>query len=159
GGAYAIVDFQVLAPFWNNNAAYTFGDGDFTGQKDLRFNMQFVPKITLGFNSCNGLGFRTYWWGMAVGAKDLSNFPTGTGTDTDRISQHPLGLGFDDVEQGDDFLVKAHLAMNVWNVEVTDRVEVGLWDLLVAGGLRYAHVAQRYDAFDAFGDFLQSGHN
>src|SRR5262249_22357671 len=68
GGIIADVAFQVLQPHWQNNPAF-FVDEDIELQKDFGFNMQFVPKFTLGYVGEGGLGIRTSWWGFAVGAK------------------------------------------------------------------------------------------
>lgn len=47
------------------------------------------------------------------------------------------------------------LELQVWDFEMTHNLQAGNWDLLFAGGLRWVHINQHYDAFvtgDAGGD-------
>ena len=64
-------------------------------------------------------------------------------------------------EFGDNVAADAHLNMNVWTFEVTQDYQWGPCTMMVAGGLRYAHIAQRYDAVDLTtpSRFVVSGHN
>jgi hypothetical protein len=159
GRLIADVYAMVLEPSWTNNPAF-ITTVDARRQTDFGFDMQFVPKISLGWLSGDGYGFRTTWWGFAEGATRVGLDPNGI-----LFSALPLGIGIADIAPGNTLVARAHLAMNVWDAEAIDLLESGCWSFLFAGGLRYAHVAQRYDATEFLGtsteieSSMSSGHS
>src|SRR5947199_180720 len=58
GHAIANFTFEVLAPYWANNPAVLANEegGGPALVRDFTFNMQFVPKISLGYLGGGGSG-------------------------------------------------------------------------------------------------------
>jgi hypothetical protein len=109
--------------------------------------------------SADGVGLRTTWWGFAESASRDSSVTA--------ISALPLLSAITNSNDGaviGPLQTRGHLNMNVWDNEVVYALECCKWDFLLGAGIRYAHIAQRYDAVvrNAAGtavDTLLSGHN
>lgn len=76
------------------------------------FDYQVAPRAWLGYQFAGGLGLRATWWGFDQG------LPPGG-----------LGAGFG-------------VEATTVDLEVTDSISLGKWDLLASGGLRYARLRQ-----------------
>jgi hypothetical protein len=168
GGVIADFSMMFLKPHWANNPALLAGTiftgiGTTTVQfEDFDFNMQFVPRVALGYMGACDVGVRTTWWGFAESASRASSVVA--------ISALPLITALTNETLNDGGTVigtleaRGHLNMNVWDNEVIYALQTGRWDFLLGAGLRYAHIAQRYDAYvrDGTGavvDTLLSGHS
>jgi hypothetical protein len=156
---YGDVGFSIMRPYFKTDPAFlvetTVGPTTVGRVIDFGLGTQFVPEINIGVVGCNGLGFRVGWWGFATG-----DHQTITGVAPFTTTAAPLGLRLF-VPGGDIGAADAHINMNVWTFEVTQDWQCVPCAMMVAGGLRYAHIAQQYDAVDLTvpTTFLLSGHN
>jgi hypothetical protein len=157
---YGDVGFSIMRPYFKTDPAFfvntQLGLPPTVGRViDFGLGTQFVPEINIGVVGCDGLGFRVGWWGFATGDHQTVTSP-GTA-----LSATPLG-SFSLGNAGNVLEAEAHLNMNVWTFEVTQDWQMGRCAMLVAGGLRYAHIAQRYDEVNLTSpstSFVDSGHN
>jgi hypothetical protein len=157
---YGDVGFSIMRPYFKTDPAFlietTTGPNTFVGRTiDFGLGTQFVPEINIGVVGCNDLGFRVGWWGFATGDHQAVTATFNT------FTAAPLGVPLSSVATGDTVAADAHLNMNVWTFEVTQDYHCGPCTVMIAGGLRYAHIAQRFDAVDLTDpiQFLHSGHN
>jgi hypothetical protein len=166
GGLQAGIGFYYIKPHFETNPAYTVSreaqDGTLQiRQSDFDYDYEFAPIIWVGFSNCDGLGVRArYWWYDNNASTLLGNDGT-VGID----SAAPLGLQNLSTTNGDVLLFATDLQIKVWDLEVTQAAKVWGWDLLLAGGLRYAHISQSYvhvelpTVGDTLVDAISSGHN
>jgi hypothetical protein len=155
----AEIGTAILWPYWKSNPAFVAGAAGpvaATRQTDFDYGAQFVPQISLGVQAAGGLGFRAGWWGFAVSDTAFATGPA--------ASAAPLGLQAVTLRPTDSLRAFSHLRLDVWDFEATEDLRVGPWSLVVAGGVRYAHLAEVYNATvrDAAGAPVQgvvSGHN
>src|SRR5262249_46455690 len=113
-----------------------------TEQINFDLGTQYVPRLSLGLVGANDVGFRVSWWGFATG--DHQEIPGGSPLLVSSAS--PLGLGFTaEPARILSFFADAPLNLNVWDFEVTYDWRSCAWSYLVSGGLRYAHLGERYD--------------
>jgi hypothetical protein len=170
---YAEVGFYILKPHWKNDPAFTafrtvftpgVGTSVTTHSTDFSDSTQFVPKISLGAAGPNGIGVRTSWWGFATGGH--ADFTVPADDNTFAISATPAGAFVESIfGPGSVLAASSRLRMDVWDLEVTKEWEGSSGSLLVSGGLRYAHIAQNYDATvivpadPAENESLTSGHS
>lgn len=154
-GIIASFGFWILTPRWSNNPAGYVDVSDFDSpsrEVDFGYNAHFVPRIDLGYNFSGGLGARVGWWGFAdSNTKTISpnaNQIYVTPADPMGIIPAMYAGGFENPVYFNTgtLIAQSELEMDVWDFEVTDQIRAGKWDILLSGGLRYAHVAQHYDA-------------
>jgi hypothetical protein len=167
----------LVQPYFANNPAVTVvrSIGDIQTQidrTDLRHHMNVAPELWLGYVGESGFGARLRWWYFRQGTSVAFDAPPGT--DDDNVffeSAAPLGLtAFTDNEgQAASVAVTSKLQLQVWDLEGTQTLRNGSWDLQLSGGLRLAHITQQYNAYvvgDSGGDdggpisaSLESGHS
>ncbi len=168
GGLIASFGFWILTPRWSNNPAGYLDNDSFSSphtEVDFGFNNQFVPRIDLGYIGSGGLGARIGWWGFSTSsAKTI--LPNANQTDltpADPLAIITTGDGEATFNSNGALLAQAKLHMDVWTFEAVDQIETGKWDVLLSGGVRYAHVSQQYNAVvtdaDGFAAAILSGHN
>jgi hypothetical protein len=157
------VGFSIMRPYFRRDPALllfaeTPGPNN-NVQRELDFGLgtQFVPRVSLGVVGCNDLGFRVNWWGFATGDHQAE-------TNTATLFVNAAGPLQLEGGPGDVVTADARLNMSVWDLELTQDWQVCQWTFLLAGGLRFAHIAQRYDAavVDSTGAFISAihaGHN
>ena len=154
------VGFSLMRPYFKSNpAAFAGVPGALNVGREIEFGLgtQFVPELSIGLISTNNIGFRTNWWGFATSDRQAVAGPPFLATAA------PLGLGLATGTPGGALVSRAALRMNVWDVEVVRDYCGDSWAVLVAGGLRYTHTNQRYDAdlrlASGAVETLRSGHN
>jgi hypothetical protein len=76
------------------------------------FDYEVAPRAWLGYQFAGGLGLRATWWGYDQGLP-ASSFAAGFGLEATTV-----------------------------DLEVTDAISLGKWDLLASGGIRYARLRQ-----------------
>lgn len=76
------------------------------------FDYQVAPRAWLGYQFAGGLGLRATWWGFDQGLP-ASGIASGFGLEATTV-----------------------------DLELTDAINLGKWDLLASGGLRYARLRQ-----------------
>ncbi len=177
GHFVAGIGFYYLQPYWERNPAYVatlnqlaggFGGGlagidlvatTLDDQQDFNYDAEIAPRVLLGYVSGDGLGVRARYWhfeqGDAIGV--VNNVPPiepaimVPGFTVQ--SAAPLGLGFESPSLAvlfgfpDVMVFEGDLELDVWDFEVTKDLQIGNWTLLASGGIRYAHLAQSYNAF------------
>ncbi len=170
GGIY------YIQPNFETNPAYgvskTTGITSTFRQVDFTYGLDVAPLAWIGYLSDCGFGGRVRWFQYDQGSSINVSPQTGeTITPAD-----PLGIG-GSLPSGlpsfskttDKLTFESGLAVNVWDFELMQHIACGQWDLLLAGGLRYAHVAQNFVAATnatVFGPLeakvrpeIRSGHN
>jgi hypothetical protein len=158
--------FYFLKPYFGGNQAFStrFTNTTTTAEssttttfsevRDFDNNPSFAPLIWIGYVTESGLGVRARWWNLSR-SDDVSALNTDTTGATTITSASPGGLSFTSPGRllehfgtgGDQLVFKSKLKMDVWDFEATQDIQAGCWTLLLSGGVRYAHVAQNYDAF------------
>jgi Legionella pneumophila major outer membrane protein precursor len=143
----ADVGFSIVRPYIKDNPAFfvsTAGNPAVARQMELNPATQFLPEISLSLVSPEDWGFRVNWWGFSTSDSELLTNPGRV------VTASPLGLGQALISQvpGDQFAAFSKLAMNVTDFEATRDFRGASWAITVAGGFRYAHIAQRYDAVE-----------
>jgi hypothetical protein len=181
GGWIAGAGVLILQPHWSNNPAYDRLGANTTDTQTLQSNVQTdfnvgaaaAPLLWLGYVGDNGIGIRARWSRLYDKNSLSLDSPAQTdSTTTTTYSAYPAGVGFSAVsspDYNDAFVFGSDLTMDVTDLEI-------LWDLhpargcLVFGaGVRYAHLAQNYNASwvstpldptqDTYTTTLTSGHN
>jgi hypothetical protein len=172
GGLIGGVGFYLVQPYFSNNPAYNVSvinataiTGGSTGtpppllstsRQDISHDMDIAPEIWLGYISDSGFGFRTRFWYFRQDTSQSLDVPTAAAnTNTIPIitSAAPLGLQIFSTNIGSNAIFDAtsKLDMQVWDLEALQDIRSGSWDLLLAGGLRLAHINQEYNAFASAG--------
>jgi hypothetical protein len=152
--------------------------------QDFSKEPQFGPRLTFAVETDSGLGLRTNWWHIDAPSPLLSfsnHDPSGNSLFQSApafgvpgfISPSGVGRSFGVVN--DVLSFGSHLNLHVWDWEVTQEWHSGPWNLLLAGGVRYAYISQNYlaERFNAGNgrlgtsrvvirqdsDVVQTGHN
>lgn len=153
------VGIYCICPYFENNPAFTVSTTSPTGpggtsrtvteRTDIRQHMEVAPQLWLGYVSDSGLGGRVRWWcfrqttdqGITVAA-------AAPNTVTFLESAAPLGFPafVDNEDRPASISVSSKLQLQVWDAEAMSSVRTGDWDLLIAGGLRFAHINQQYNS-------------
>lgn len=179
----------VVVPHFESNPAFTTtairsqgaGQPNVTVRRvdEFDYNWALSPRIWLGVENDSGFGLRTRWWHYDQSAPTLTTtndpIPLGSATLRQTVAgDSPLmaigpQTGLPGVlsiqEQGvagkaDVLVFTSDLRMDVWDFEATfSDIQMGQWQLLLASGVRYAHVSQHYNSFLAGNttQFLDSG--
>jgi hypothetical protein len=148
------VGVYLLRPHWDTNPAYavfraTPGDpAAFSSrqQKNFDWDTEAAPLVWLGWVTPSGCGVRGRYWEFDA------DVTTGVLNDSNALasvtiaSAAPLGLGVSGTTVGDRIGVESDLRLEVADLEATQAFDICQWSFLVAGGLRYASVTQRYHA-------------
>jgi hypothetical protein len=142
--------WHILRPVINDNAALTvtsFGvTTTATVSKNFQYGFKSDPSLWAGYRSCDGLGFSVTWFHM----DNSSQTETATQTSTNNVAP-PAGLPFPVVfivlPPGANVPITAtnDIKMDIWDFDVTQRVEVCHFDLTFGAGIRYMWIAQDYN--------------
>jgi Legionella pneumophila major outer membrane protein precursor len=144
-----------LQPYFQTNPAYgsvrnssVFRESQ---QQDFHYGMHAEPLAWLGYVSESGLGARVRWWQFNIS----SNAVVETAFRGPGVSSPPV-LGVQDFSsRGSNALAAfaSDLHLNVWDIELSHDFTFGHCGCLLAGGVRYAHMAQDYAAGIAYFGF------
>lgn len=147
---YTGFEFTFLKPHYEDNTALTLLDGNAAGDSiltDVGFehDTELAPRVYFGWRHCDGVGLRATWWSFDHEAEAVSASPDADGFG--RVS-HPEFSGVDISTNipTDVFSAASDLEATAIDIEATQEACVGGWDLVVAGGLRYADIEQGYRA-------------
>jgi hypothetical protein len=155
GGVY------VLYPHWETNPAYTVAKD--TGviqirQEDFSYNPGVAPLAWVSYTTCSGLGARARAWRFDE-SSSISIVNDGNST---YDSAAPLGLQNQSSTAGDRLTYASDLQISVVDLEVIQDLNLGLWNLRIAAGGRYAHMSQSYTHIEVpintQVDAISSGH-
>lgn len=147
--------------------------GETARRVDVKHHMVMAPLLWLGYVNDAGFGGRVRGWGFQEGTSQTEilapfsgQFKVGgqagqsvivaSGTLVTASSAAPLGLqAFADtlsIQHGPEataLTVTTKLSVQVGDLEVLQRFREADWSFLVAGGVRYVHLGQTYNAYDA----------
>src|SRR5262249_6548980 len=151
----------MVHPYFSANPAFATSHRQgaaLSGQATTTFDydVAFSPRVTLGLIGDNGLGFRSSWWRFEqheIIPNVLSQDATlNTTISTPTISGIPGFTSPGPVAQSlkffnDRLAFENHLGTQVWDWEATWKSQIGRWELVTAGGVRYAYLSQGYQAF------------
>lgn len=154
--------FYYLKPHFDTNPAFAkainvpsvTAASTTTTQENFNWDYSAAPLVWLEVGSSCGLGVRgRYWRFDDTPNSPLVSNPFSTGASTTQVtSAFPLGLGIISNPGGvgtgfnDTLLFGSSLKMDVVDLEVTKRFRPGGATIAVAGGIRYARIAQTYNA-------------
>ena len=181
GGWIAGAGVLILEPRWSSNPAYDRLGANSTDTQTLQTNVQTdfnmgagaAPLLWLGYVGDNGIGIRGRW-SQLYDKNNLSlNSPAQTdSTTTTTYSAYPAGVGFSAIsspDYNDAFAFGSDLTMEVADLEILWDCHPARGSLVFGAGLRYAHLAQNYNASwvstpldptqDTYSTTLTSGHN
>jgi hypothetical protein len=158
--------FYFLKPYFPGNPAFTLKFTDLntapglsatmvsSQQQDFCYGPAFVPLIWLGFVSDGGLGIRARWWHfdesdrITAGNNDGTGATVFTSASAGGLSVSSPGYLLSRFGAGTDLMTfESNLKLDVWDLEATQDFQAGRWSVLLAGGVRYAHLSQDYNAF------------
>jgi hypothetical protein len=154
--------WHILRPVINDNVAFTVMSSGpastATVQQNFQYSFKSDPSIWAGYRSCDGLGFTVTWFHLDNSAQTetVADAPPG------KLVAAPPGLPFPDNVVvlpigASTFSATNDIKMDIWDFDVTQRVEVCHFDLTFGGGIRYMRIAQDYDLSQdkpAFAPFL-----
>lgn len=156
------VGIYFMQPYFKDNPAFAISTTTPTGpggtprtvteRVNISQHMEVAPQFWLGYVTDSGLGARVRWWYFRQGTDQSIFVPAAApGTVTFLASAAPLGFpAFADNDGRDATLaITSKLQLQVWDAEAMNSVQTGNWNLLVAGGVRFAHINQHYNAFAA----------
>jgi hypothetical protein len=157
----------LIAPNFETNPAVRIstatGVATTTTQRDFTWGSEVAPLAWLAYTREDGWGVRGRWYNFD-GDSNVSAVHDGSAGLT-LIFPDPLGvIGTPTVTTESTFDIQSNLRLDVWDLEATKSLQSGPWTLLVAAGVRYAHMSQDYNFVGvetATGDTatLRSGHN
>lgn len=154
-------DLLILRPHFDSNQALSINsviDGTLiTTFRDFEYDFGFAPRIWAGIENCNGLGFRARFFHFEQSA-DTVSATVGAGGVVGASSESVVGNLSFDAGPGETIDALTSIYIQNWDLEVTQRTRLGHLDLVLAGGVRYSHQKQTYDAFaDGLGIQSSSG--
>jgi hypothetical protein len=143
GGLIAGAAFYYIKPVWSANPAFVTTPIDSLTpalQTDFDYGYSFSPAIWLGYGSEDGLGARVRWFRF----DQNENFSLLNDGSLFVLSATPLGLANASTTAGDELFFGSGLKIETWDFEVTNSCCGDRWTVLASGGVRYAHIRQRY---------------
>jgi hypothetical protein len=171
GGVYGSVGVLFLKSCANGNMAYsqltsTVANAIIVNNTTTFTNfdngIDIAPRLELGWSSGNGLGARIRYFSYRsadeVDAidhfnKDFNRIDPNAGGQVSRFSTAtPLGVLFGSSGTAQDpsqLIFEDHIIIQTWDIEGTLSSKCGCLDLTWSAGLRFLHIAQEYNAFEA----------
>jgi hypothetical protein len=144
--------WHILRPVINDNVAFritTFSPTtEATVQQNFQYRFKSDPSIWLGYRSCDGLGFTVTWFHLDNSAETETTAETIGGNVEISPAFEAPGLGaLAGIRPGTliPFTFNNDIKMDIWDFDVTQRVEVCHFDLTFGGGIRYMWIAQDYN--------------
>jgi hypothetical protein len=146
-------EWHVLRPVVNDNRAFVLSTANAIGtvvantQQNFQYKFESDPSLWVGYRTECGLGFQATWFHLDNNSNTNSITIPGTGTSTLTFPT-PVGFAtfFEFPGSAVPFTFNSDLKMDIWDFDVTQRVEICHLDLLVGGGIRYLHIGQDYTA-------------
>jgi hypothetical protein len=152
------IGFYFIKPYWASNPAFSHTTTTFaanstttsTQTQDFGYDLRLAPRIFFGYVGESGLGGRVSWWRfdqrVTASAVDrpIPPFPA------TQVSIFATGLGAGGllVGQTDVYTLGNHLAVDVWDFDLTQHlISNDLWEVTGGAGIRYNYLSQNYDAF------------
>jgi hypothetical protein len=125
-------------------------------QQEFDFDFTSSPRVWIAGESASGVGVRATWWQYASEADPVSMAPAANGFE--RI-EHPV---FGDVDISaitptERLSAAASLEIYWIDLEMTRRAKLGIGEVLLSGGLRFASLEQRYQSEQLNANAVKSG--
>jgi hypothetical protein len=167
-----------IKPAWDNNQAYVQAQSDGAGtttstRTDFDYGYEFAPQAWLGYVGTSGFGVRGRWWMFDHSADSISFADPADGTIF--LAQAPLlylptflsGSPGTLVPvfvggPGAQYTFQSNLDLYAIDLEGVQVIEHEQWTWVFSGGVRYAHIAQKYNVYVNNGaafENMVSGHN
>ena len=160
-GWSAGVEFTLVKPYFDDNAAFTTSDtndADFETLTDTSFDwdLEFAPRVWIEMLRGNDCGIRITYWQFDYGSANASGSPPANGFGS--ITHAPFG----DVDLSTttpDSVFSAGSDLNAYTIdfEATKSFGGGTWGLVTAAGWRFGEIEQRYRATLQNAQGLQQG--
>jgi hypothetical protein len=157
-GVIAGVEWHILRPVINDNIAFIRSSATGLVATNVQENFQYPfssdPSIWLGYRTEGGLGFSVTWFHMDHSARDENTSlaaTTGAPTNTVTIPFGPGGsipVSSATLTPGTtaNFVFKNDIKMDIWDLDVTQKAELGRIGVTAGAGIRCLHIAQDYSA-------------
>jgi hypothetical protein len=153
-GIIAGFEWHILRPAINNNTIATITTTSATTVATTVQNFQYTFSsdwsLWAGYRSCDGLGFTVNWF-HANNSSDTFNTTLAPTATTTTLAIPPLTLVLPistvGLPRGTTLPIAVgnDLHMDIWDFDVTQRVEVCKFDLTFGAGIRYFHVGEDYN--------------
>ena len=147
---YSGVDFVLVKPHFDDGVAIVRDRTDnttfqTTSELGFDYDVEFSPRIFLGYVWESGLGARIRYWTFDHESNPLTASPDadGLGSVSSPISLDGTMVPSTSVPT-DSLLTSSDLRVDTIDVEMTKGVHFDHWALMIAGGVRYARVDQSY---------------
>lgn len=143
-----------------------FKESESSSTQDFEYGFSVSPRLWIGAENCDGLGIRGRWFRFEQAADPQQATAAVSGQSANGIlslsGQQVFGggivggPGFNIALNGFDITLvpnpstvyaDSSLYLDVYDVEVTHRFGTGRWNVLMAGGARYAHIQQTSNFF------------
>jgi hypothetical protein len=147
---YIGFEATFVKPRFESNQAFTVMTSDgalFETFNEIEFDydMEFTPRAFVGWQNCDGLGWRATWWQFDHSAADLSANPPANGFG--EIALPPFGdVDISSNIATDTFSAVSDLNAYAVDLEATKQTSFASWNFGVGGGIRYASSEQHYFA-------------
>jgi len=150
---YTGVDFVIAKPHFDDDVSLirrTTDDVTFetVQQEAFDYDLEFSPRVFLGYVWQSGLGARVRYWTFDHDANSQTATPDASGLETISSPFSLTGGVFvpSTNDPTDTFTAESGIDVDALDVEFTKGVHFDHWALMLAGGIRYARVDQTYQA-------------
>ncbi len=142
------IEFTLLRPHFENNAAFTTLDSDgdtFENFTETQFShdMQLSPRIWIEALGGESLGFRAIYWQFDHPSAAATGTPPANGFG--RITPQPFGsIDLSTTVPGSQFTANSDINAYSVDLELTKTISWGKCGILTSFGVRLAEIEQRY---------------
>jgi hypothetical protein len=149
GGWYAGFEATFVKPHFSNNVAFSVTDNTATStsitETDFDYDLEFTPRVFVGWNRGNDVGLRATWWQFDHGAKTASGSPPANGLG--EINPPEFGdVDLSSTTPTDVFAADTSLNAYTIDLEATKSTKFCAWQFGMGCGFRYAYAEQGYVA-------------
>jgi hypothetical protein len=147
-------ELHILRPVGNDDPGVTttttpvpVRNDDPTTIQSFGYKFQAQPSVWFGYRTQDGLGFTATWFHLNESADTLTATASNNGATIVSVVT-PL-FTFAPAFPGTTtpFTFNSDIKMDIWDFDVSQTVQVGGFDLIFGGGIRYMHMGQDYSVF------------
>ncbi|MBA2115442.1 Lpg1974 family pore-forming outer membrane protein [Bremerella alba] len=145
---FAGFEATFLKPHFTSNPAYTLMESDGSSfesfsQVEFDYDLQFAPRVFVGLQMNEEIGFRATWWHFDNDPSVLTAQPPANGFGS--ITPPPFGtVDISTSIPGSTFQAGTGLTAYTLDLDVTRQYCISHWRIGAFGGLRYAEIDQNY---------------
>ncbi len=152
---YAGFEATFVKPHFGDNVAFTTTDNTATStsiaESNFDYDLEFTPRVFVGWNRCDGVGLRATWWQFDHGAQLASGSPPENGLG--ELTPPSFGdVDLSTTTPSDVFTAATSLNAYTIDLEATKTTQFSAWKFNVGCGFRYAYAEQGYSATLADGE-------